>query len=222
MLVIAHRGNARGPAPDAENSLDAIRACLAEGWAVETDIRRDAAGRFYIAHDPAPWSAARDADRHCAVWREHRACVALNVKEPGYEAELVAYLAERKVRDHVVLFDMELIEPRAGETARRLRALDAGLAVAARVSDRGEPLERALAIEVAGTIWLDEFDGPWATDADVARLRGAGRRVWAVSPELHGATPLAMARRWEQLIAWGVDGICTDHAAALAARVGRA
>jgi hypothetical protein len=220
MLVIAHRGNVYGPDPVTENSLRSIRRCVEAGWAVETDIRRErASGRFYIAHDPGGWTADADAAAHAALWREHRARVALNVKELGDEDALVAFVAERKVRDQVVLFDMELLEPRAGETARKLRALDPDVTLAARVSDRGETVARALAIDVATVIWLDEFDRLWATAADVARLRDAGRTVWAVSPELHGFDLDAMRRRWDDFAAWGVEGICTDHAAELAARI---
>jgi glycerophosphoryl diester phosphodiesterase len=220
MLVIAHRGNVKGPDPATENSLDAIRAALAAGWAVETDIRREpSSGRFYIAHDAASWSAGTDATAHAALWREHGGRVALNLKELGYESALVSFLAERKVRDQVVVFDMELLESRPGVTARRLRGLDPYVTVAARVSDRGESVARALAIEVAAVVWLDEFDRLWATADDVEQIRDTGRQVWAVSPELHGFSLDDMRRRWDDFHAWGVDGICTDHAAALAAQV---
>jgi glycerophosphoryl diester phosphodiesterase len=215
--ILAHRGNRHGPDPAGENTLATVRACLERGWGVETDIRRDAAGRFYIAHDPAPWTPANDADAFCTLWRAHAGTIALNMKELGYEAELVAYLAAQAVRATLFLFDMELIEPVAGETARQLRRLDAELALAARVSDRGESIARALDITVASVIWLDEFDGPWATEGDIARLKFAGKTVYAVSPELHGGGRDVAVRRWREFAAWGVDGICTDYALDLAA-----
>ena len=46
-------------------------------------------------------------------------------------------------------------------TARRCRDLHPTIRLAARVSDRGESIERALGISVASVIWLDEFDGPF-------------------------------------------------------------
>jgi hypothetical protein len=141
--------------------------------------------------------------------------VALNLKELGYERDLLQFLSNQRVLPQLVLFDMELIEPRAGETARLLRALHPSVTIAARVSDRGEPLARALAIETATVTWLDEFDGPWATEADVRRLRAAHRDIYAVSPDLHGRSLRHAQSRWTDFVAWGVDAICTDYPAAL-------
>jgi glycerophosphoryl diester phosphodiesterase len=215
-IILSHRANVAGRRPSMENSVPAVRAALAEGWGLETDIRRAADGRFYISHDRQSHADGYLAD---GIWALIRAVpqttVALNIKELGDEAALIAYLTEQQVLDRVFLFDMELIEPRAGETARRFRELAPSVRVAARVSDRGESLDRALSIDAASVIWLDEFDGPWCTAADVRRLRGAGRTIHAVSPDLHGA-PYAQSRaRWLDFIAWGVDGICTDYPAAL-------
>jgi hypothetical protein len=147
--------------------------------------------------------------------------VALNIKELGYEAALITYLREQQVLSQMFLFDMELLEPEPGAAAALLRACDSEVRLAARVSDRREPLERALGIECASVIWLDEFDRQWATARDVRRLRNQGRTIYAVSPDLHGY-PLDLARRrWEDFIAWGVHGICTDYPVALAATVER-
>jgi glycerophosphoryl diester phosphodiesterase len=238
--ILAHRGNVAGPAATTEHSLDALDTCLANGWGVEVDIRRTGDGRFYLSHDawlsPLPSAAAagqepglakcaesRPDPRHfCTLLRRYpHATVALNVKELGYEAALIDFLREQEVLSQMFLFDMELLESHPGETAALLRALDGDVRLAARVSDRGEPIERALGIESADVIWLDEFDRQWATARDVRRLRNAGRTIYAVSPDLHGY-PLDVARRrWEDFIAWGVHGICTDYPVALAGTVER-
>ena len=143
------------------------------------------------------------------------AVIALNIKELGDEAALIAFLESQGVIAQTFLFDMELIEPRAGETARRFRDLHPAVSLAARVSDRGESIARALDIDVASVIWLDEFDGLWCTESDVRALKDAGRTVYAVSPELHGAPPAVTRERWADFINWGVDGICTDYPLAL-------
>ncbi len=210
LLVIAHRANLNGAEPQFENTLDRTRECIARGWSVETDIRRDTAGRFYVSHDRVAWSAANDAAAFCALWREARVPIALNVKELGYEADLIAFLRAHEALSHVFLFDMELLESTAGDTARRFRSLDADVCLGARVSDRREPVEQALAIDCTQIVWLDEFESPWASMSDVRLLQAQGRLVYAVSPELHGSSLSAMQRRWTQWIAWGVDGICTD------------
>jgi hypothetical protein len=96
--------------------------------------------------------------------------------------------------------------------------------LAARASDRGETIERALGVEVASVVWLEELDGPWITAADVRRLRVAGRQTYVVSSDVYdeagGADRsdrvLDRARaRWAELIAYGVNGICTNYPAAL-------
>jgi glycerophosphoryl diester phosphodiesterase len=214
--ILAHRGNAEGPSPETENGLLAIDAALRHGWGVEIDIRRAADGRFYISHDPRPSADGCSADAVCTLLRAYPdATVALNVKELGDEEALLSYLAAQRVLAGIFLFDMELIEPRAGETARAFKSMRPDVRLAARVSDRGESIDRALAIEAASVVWLDEFDRLWCTEQDVRRLKQAGRTVYAVSPDLHQFAPIETRQRWIDFCRWGVDGICTDYAAAL-------
>lgn len=209
-----------GPDPTHENRLARVGDALAAGYGLETDVRYAAGQGFYISHDLAMPTGQSLLAAHCALWRRHPdAIIALNVKELGQERALLEALNALRVVPQLFLFDMELIEPQAGETARLYRRFDAAVTIAARVSDRGEPLERALAIEVARAIWLDEFDGPWATAETVARLKAAGKAVYAVSPELHGRSLGEAEARWRDFAAWGVDGICTDWPARLAARI---
>jgi glycerophosphoryl diester phosphodiesterase len=220
--ILAHRGNLTGPAPVTENTLPAIEACVSRGWGVEIDIRRDADGRFYLSHDAQPSGTGTPAEAVCACLREHPdATVALNIKELGYEEALVQYLREQQVARQVFLFDAELIEPEPGATAALFRRLDPDIRLAARVSDRREPVERALGIDCASVIWLDEFERHWASARDVHRLKNQGRTVYAVSPDLHGYSFGVARRRWEDFIRWGVDGICTDYPAALAHTIRR-
>ena len=214
MKILAHRGYRDGPDPARENALGAVVDCLAAGWGLEIDIRRTPGGRFYVSHERLAESDPPPADPYFEAIRTHRtAPVALNVKELGYESELVAYLRRAGVLDRLFLFDMELLEDNAGMTARRLREADPDVQIAARVSDRGESIARALSIDVAQVIWLDEFDRLWATEADIAALKAAHKTVYAISPEVHGFPEADMLARWTQFAAWGVDGICTDYPA---------
>lgn len=214
--ILAHRGNDSGPSHFEENQLPAIRKSLARGWGLEIDIRRANDGRFYISHDPRPSADGLLAESFCAEFRKHpHATIALNVKEYGYEAELINFLTEQHVLRQTFLFDMELVEPFPGEMAERFRGLNPTVRIAARVSDRDESIDRALGIGAASVIWLDEFDSQWSTEKDVRRLKDAGRTVYAVSPDLH-KFPLARTRaRWSEFRQWGVDGICTDYSALL-------
>jgi glycerophosphoryl diester phosphodiesterase len=216
-IILSHRGNIVGPCATSENRLPAMRAALDCGWGVETDIRCANNGRFYISHDALPSAYDTPAEDFFALFRTYPgATIALNIKELGCELALVEFLKHEDLFDQTFLFDMELIERQAGMTARLFRDLHPTIRIASRVSDRGESIERALAVEVASVIWLDEFDGPRFTESDVRRLKDAGRAVYAVSPDLHGQTADDCRRRWVEFIRWGVDGICTDYPAALA------
>jgi hypothetical protein len=220
MEILAHRGNIAGPDHSTENRLASVRAALCHGWGLEIDVRRARDGRFYVSHDPADQVDDLLAPAICQAIRAcFPATLALNVKELGDEAALLELLAEHDLLGQSFLFDMELIEAHPGETAAVFRRLHPGVRLAARVSDRGESVERALAIAEASVIWLDEFDRQWCTAEDVARIKLAGRRVYAVSPDLHGFAPALTERRWHDFASWGVDGICTDYPAALEQRL---
>lgn len=211
MIILAHRCNTEGPDVSTENSLAALRTALSLGFGVETDVRHADGFGFYINHEAVPPSASMSLEAHCQAWRDHpSSIIAINIKEMSHEDALVDALNSTDVARQAFLFDMELIEPIPGETATRLHTIDTRLNIAARVSDRGETVERALNIECARIVWLDEFERPWATRETIAHLKQAGRVVYAVSPELHGGSLESAVRRWRQFLAWGVDGICTD------------
>jgi hypothetical protein len=217
MIVLAHRANSNGINKAQENTFEAVCSCLEQGWGIETDIRRAEDGRFYISHDLAEPTLGNWADRFFGAFRRHpHTVIALNVKELGYEADLLSYLDRQSVLGQIFLFDMELLEEVPGQSAALFRSMSPQVRLAARVSDRGEPVERVLGIESAQVVWLDEFDRLWATESDIRRLKVAGKAVYAISPEIHGFSLEEMRRRWEQFYAWGIDGICTDYSALLA------
>ena len=109
---------------------------------------------------------------------------------------------------------MELLEPQTpGAAQRKIKSLPggAGIRVASRLSDRAELLTQCLAIP-AEIVWADEFDSLWLTRAHVEAVHAAGRKFFAISPELHGFDEAARLRRWGEFRSWGVDGLCTDYA----------
>jgi len=145
--------------------------------------------------------------------------VALNIKETGCEQQTLSLLRRFQRIENTVLFDMELIEPEAGEMAFAFQQIEPSCELAARVSDRGETIDRALGLP-GRYIWLDEMDGTWAQQTDVARLKDAGRTILAVSRDLHRMPVEQCEARWKQLAEWGVDGICTDWPKRLAEHLG--
>jgi len=225
LCLLAHRANLHGPEPARENSLAACARALELGFGIETDLRRDANGNFYIAHDLAPRSQQNDFAAFAALFRRWPdRVIAMNVKELGYEPELIAVHAEGALGVRGFYFDFELLEPATpGLAQRRLRALPGGAKtpLAARLSDRGETLAQCLSIP-AEIVWADEFDRLWLTREDVEAVHAAGRQFFAISPELHGFSEADRRRRWAEFQAWGIDGLCTDFPVAARAFFGEA
>jgi glycerophosphoryl diester phosphodiesterase len=223
--ILAHRGNTDGSNPQRENGVAAMQAALERGWGLSIDVRRAADGRFYVSRDARAIPAGPTAAVHAALVRRFpHAPVAVHVRERGDEPALVAFLAAEGLLPQSFLFGMETSDSRAGGVARRFRALNPHVRLAVRANDRGESIERALGVEVASVVWLEELDGPWIADADVRRLRAAGRQIYVVSSDVHdeadgpdrSGRSLDRARaRWGEIVSYGVDGICTNYPAAL-------
>jgi glycerophosphoryl diester phosphodiesterase len=212
MEILAHRCNEHGSVPNTENTVATLVSCFKSGFGVETDIRRWPDGEFYISHDQRQPEAKYAARPFLQIMRTFPGqTVALNIKEIGYERDLLALLCEYQVGNQVFLFDMDLIEPVVGDTSKLYRQFDANIAIAARVSDRGETVNRALSIREASVVWLDEFDRLWVQQSDIDRLKAAGKKVYVVSPELHHFPVEQMVSRWQDILNWQIDGLCTDY-----------
>jgi glycerophosphoryl diester phosphodiesterase len=213
--ILAHRANLKGPRSAMENSLEACAAALAAGFGMETDLRRDAAGEFYISHDPQPRSPENSLTQYTELFQRHPSAeLAINVKELGYLPVLVGLMNSGRLGRRSFYFDFELLEPASpGAAQRTVKSLPggAGVRVASRLSDRNETLSQCLSIP-AEIVWADEFDSLWLTANEAAKVRASGRLLYLISPEIHGFDRTAMLRRWSDFKAWGVDGVCTDYA----------
>jgi hypothetical protein len=213
--ILAHRANLTGPRSTAENSLTACARALELGFGLETDLRRDATGAFYIGHDAHPRTPENSLEAYTELFRKYpKAELAINVKELGYENELVDLMKSGRLGARSFYFDFELLEPKTpGAAQRKIKSLPDGAAVrvASRLSDRNETVAQCLLIP-GDVVWGDEFDRLWLTENEVRQVQAAGRLLCVISPEIHGFDLAAMRRRWEDFKAWGVDGVCTDYA----------
>jgi hypothetical protein len=213
--ILAHRANVDGPKPALENSLAATQRALELGFGIETDLRRDSQKRFYIAHDLQPWTDENDFVKFAALFRKFSdQAIAMNVKELGYESDLVALQKSGDLGKKSFYFDFELLEPKTpGRSQQLIQKLCVGgkVSMAARLSDRGESLTQCLAIP-ANVVWADEFDSLWLTRDEVEAVHAVGRKFYAISPELHGFEETARLKRWQQFKDWQIDGLCTDYA----------
>ena len=214
MIILAHRANLTGPRSVEENSLAACARALGEDFGLETDLRRDPSGAFYISHDPQPRSPENSLEAYTELFCQHPATeLAINVKEPGYETALIDLMNSGRLGTRSFLFDFELLEPKTpGAAQRKIRSLPNGARVrlASRLSDRNESVSQCLCIP-ADIVWGDEFDTLWLTANEVRQVHAANRLLYLISPEIHGFDLTAMRRRWQDFKSWGVDGLCTDY-----------
>ncbi|GIG29919.1 hypothetical protein [Cellulomonas marina] len=197
--VLAHRGLWEGTA-DAPNSPGALRAALAAGFGLETDVR-DGGGTLVVSHDPPRGGEPTLADVFLGM-PAGGGPLAVNVKADGIAPALAAALAD--VPRPWFAFDMSVPET--------VRYAALGLPYLTRHSDV-EP-EPVLLAGARG-VWLDAFRSDWFGPAEVLRHADAGRLVVVVSPELHGRDPRPLA---DALLATdGLDErevlVCTDRPA---------
>jgi len=213
--ILAHRANVDGSKPALENSLAAMQRALELSFGIETDLRRDSQKRFYIAHDPQPRTAQNDFAPFAALFRKFSdRTIAMNVKELGYEADLIQLQLSGDLGEKTFYFDFELLEPKnPGGAQRLIQKLPDGekISTASRLSDRGELLGQCLSIP-GNVVWADEFESLWLTQKEVEAVHAAGRKFYAISPELHGFDESARLKRWQDFKNWKIDGLCTDYA----------
>lgn len=217
LRILSHRACLHGPDPARENTREALSQAIAAGFDVEFDTRfgTDNA-RLVLSHDPQPWSEDRDAlpFLQSVGGRQFHA---LNVKSLDSLPAILSGLDETNTQSHFLLFDFELVADNLGDCRALMRTTAAaGFSVAYRLSEREPYIEEYLSDPSVLNIWLDEFEVPWVTQAHVARLTERAIRTFYVSPDLHGVRDMETLKpRWEQIVSWGVDGICTDYPLAL-------
>src|SRR4051794_13181313 len=215
--VLAHRACLYGPGSVRENSREALAAAVERGFGVEFDVNVDDAGRLTLAHDPAPWEEELDAEPF--LRDPGPGLHALNVKSLAALGPMLDVIEQAGTKASFFLFDFELLGAGAGEMA----AVQArGFRVAHRLSEREPHLDRYLDDASVTDVWLDEFDVRWLHREHMRALTSAGKRCFYVSPELHRRQPVQrVAPRWDEVLAWGVAGICTDFPMVLRERSSR-
>ena len=223
--VLGHRG-ALMYAP--ENTLPAFRMCLLAGADIELDVYPTRDGHLVVIHDSTVDRTtdgtgrvqdltlaeirALDAggwfgpvfaglriptfdDVLALVTEEERrpTTVAINLK-PVTDAVIDGVVAA--VRRHG-MFDRTFVFDLSDENARRFKACEPRLRCAASALDR-ESIAKALTLDHIDVIWTNPK--PQAVIEEVHR---AGKRIYF--------TLVNSADQWLQVLAAGVDGMCTNH-----------
>jgi glycerophosphoryl diester phosphodiesterase len=155
--------------------------------------------------------------------------LALHLKGSGWEdhvpdllASLVAHseLSKIDLCERMFVFDVDV------ETARRFADADPTINVGLSIGESDYfPTDRYPTIyryedvrdlRCWDVVWADEWEGGLYTPAFVERVRADERAIVCVSPELHAVTEPSHPhsdspeRTWQQLLEFGVDGVCTD------------
>ncbi|MDB9467313.1 hypothetical protein [Dolichospermum circinale] len=209
--ILAHRCNINGQDFSRENRAKACKECLNLGFGLELDVR-NYKGNLYAKHDPVISDKEQAWAKIIEIIDDYpQLPIAINIKDTGHENYLVETISKLN-KFKVFLFDLELV---VGIEKYELlssiyKSLDSTIEIAIRVSDRGETLERAIASK-STVVWLDEFDSFWVSQEVVQKLSIAGKRVYAVAPDLHKHSAKISITRCQEFVAWNVAGICTDY-----------
>ncbi len=223
--VIAHRGASRA---EPENTVAAFRHAVSMGAdAIELDVRRTADGRLVVHHDAVlpdgrvlVRTSAADLPEHVPSLDDALdACagVAVDVEiknqpgEPDHDPhdDIAAAVADVLLARPPHL--RWLVSSFRWETVARAASVAPGLRTALLVGD----LDRALLDRIAAAGMTAVHPSVGAVTADVVRAAhavGLAVNVWTVDD------PSTIA----EMVAWGVDGVCTnvpDVALAVRSRV---
>lgn len=195
MKIIAHRGYWKSEIE--KNTATAFNRAISLGFGIETDVR-DVGNKLMIAHDPFSVAEISFLDFYNDV-KDLELTFAINIKADGLSDHL-AQIIDSGRKANFVFFDMSGPEHRK-YIERKLSALN-------RVSE----FERPFAFpDQVDDFWLDSFESEnWQKGWLEENVRKA-RRVFIVSPELHGRKHLSF---WRELlnIEFGNSSIflCTD------------
>lgn len=192
MQIVAHR----------RNTIAELEATPAR-FGVEVDIRSQGP-HLVIHHDPFT-DGVRFED-WLAAYRH--GLLILNTKEEGLEERLLTLMADKGHDDFFFLdqsFPFLIRTARAGEAR-----------CAVRVSEY-ESVETALSLAgLVRWVWVDCFTHWPLGGDDAARLREAGFRLCAVSPELQGRTDDSEVHALRKHLAdagIALDAVCTKKTA---------
>ncbi|WP_193197646.1 hypothetical protein [Nostoc sp. MG11] len=209
--ILAHRGNIIGSDYQRENNLSACKECLDLEFGLELDVRTYK-NKLYAKHDPVTSEQTQSWTEIVEVIRNYpQLTIAINIKDTGNENALIKSICQLNLLK-VFLFDLELVVgiENYNSLASVYKNLNSKLEIAIRVSDKGETLERAIE-STSNVVWLDEFDNFWLSQQVIQKLSVAGKKVYAVAPDLHKHSANISLARCQEFIAWNVAGICTDY-----------
>lgn len=195
MIILSHRGYWKHP--DEKNTLQAFVRSFDMGYGTETDVR-DCAGKLVISHD-MPRGTEMLFEEVLQIMNGRNLPLAINIKADGLGEAIFALL---KKYNHTNAFTFDMSIP---DMVVQLRL---GVPVFTGYSDI---LPTPVLLEKSRGVWLDCFNLDWYDASLVDELIGKGKKVCAVSADLHKRN---VSAQWNTLKKCKSDPdhllLCTD------------
>jgi len=238
MIIFAHRGKGFDKK---ENSMDAFKKVLEEGFSLEIDVRRTNDNEVVINHDP---SLGRE---HKKLISEYSLSEIKNYFHLISLEELFKYYQEKKnsfqliaihLKDECQIPLLNLVAKKIFEYGlekncflfdltldnldyfrKKFPKLKIGISLGEKNYSRTiytlNDLKKGIFVDV---IWLDEWEGGLLSKNTISKIKNFCKIIYVVSPELHvgqnhpSSRDLnAIKKLWWSLLGWGVSGVCTDY-----------
>lgn len=144
--------------------------------------------------------------------------IAVHVKDEneGNILELLSVEFEKhNLYSQWFLFDLTI------DGATKLKEMNPKMKIAASVGEKKYAktiylIDEVVDLDCFDYIWADEWIYGLYSKEYFDKIRASGKKSYVISPELHRdhGHPLSKSgyeKCWEMLIAWNVDGVCTDY-----------
>jgi len=222
LLIFSHRGNLNGKIPLKENTTIYLSEAIEHGFSVEFDINFNfEKTQLVLSHDGTDSDTLNDVDEFLSKVEDPQ-FHALNIKNPFTVLEILTRLKEKNVHENFFLFDFELLISDKKIAKYFMHVIGKqGFKVAYRLSEKEDYFEEYLVNKDVKILWMDEFEIPWIKEHHIKEFIQTNKQTIYVSPDLHGEDNFnLLKKRWEQIISYGVSGICTDFPEELKKHIG--
>lgn len=213
MLIFSHRGNQFGKNPKFENNVPYLLNAIKNNYNLEFDINFNLnKSDLVLSHDMELQNKLNNVDKFLAKV-ERPQFHALNIKNIYTIVGILNKLKEKNIKENFFLFDFELLIKDIQMARYLMQSIcNDGFNIAYRLSEKENYFEEYLNNNDVKIIWLDEFEIQWVKKHHIRRLAEKNKQSIYVSPDLHGKLNInKIKKRWEQVVNYGITGICTDY-----------
>lgn len=213
MEILSHRGLGF---EELENSKTAFEKALSNGFGLEMDVLLSKNGQVVISHELAE---ERPVNFHeiISLFQKTDKTVAVHLKKQSEEVWRPVCQGLRGV-PNIFLFDPTIKSAKAIKT--EFPEIKLAFSVGEKhFSETIYYLDEVINLSECDYIWWDEWETPGKiyNIHQLKKIREAGKKVYAISPELHSKTWPSHKQSqnpeecWKILKEMNIDGICTDY-----------